>query len=337
MNIRITQRQSVLGVIALLTFLTLLLSIALLLTDDPAVATQGIVISTIGCFIIFSGLLYAYWRGWTYARYIIVIGMTIVVGFVTPEPYITSHASITIFAPPALALILAEPVWVIGSAGALYGLLLLRAGGVGAYASPITLVLTCVVIGSMVVARLVTDTALASSRDHARRAEDERARAEAQANELVDANDLMNRQLDEQRQLLDLVATLETPVVPLADGVLFAPIVGHIDSRRAQALTTRLLHTATEHRARLIVLDISGVSVMDTAVAKALLNTAQALRLLGCDVTLSGISASIAITLINLGVSLEGVTTARSPQEALARQLDTPELASRSGNGKNQQ
>ena len=62
-------------------------------------------------------------------------------------------------------------------------------------------------------------------------------------------------------------------------------------------------------------------TLIDTAVAKALLNTAQALRLLGCEVTLSGISATIAMTLVQIGVGMEGITTVRSPQEALSRVL----------------
>ncbi len=128
----------------------------------------------------------------------------------------------------------------------------------------------------------------------------------------------MNTQLEQQKELLDLVMTLETPVVPLADGVLLAPIVGHIDTRRAEALTKRMLQEASTQRARLVVLDIAGVSIVDTAVARALIHAVQALRLLGCDVALSGISATVAVSLIHLGVDLEHVQTVRSPQEALA-------------------
>jgi anti-anti-sigma factor len=109
--------------------------------------------------------------------------------------------------------------------------------------------------------------------------------------------------------------------VPLADGVLFVPIVGHIDTRRAQALTNRLLQDVSAQRAHLVVLDISGVTTMDTSVARALMNTTQAIRLLGCEVTLSGISAAVAITLIHLGINLDGIATARSPQEALMQHL----------------
>jgi anti-anti-sigma factor len=318
---KITQRQSVLGVMILLTIINVLLMVALMIPTFASSFDQSVTIVSGISLLIVSSLLIAYWRGWTYARYIVVIFMTFAIAFATPPVFVTDYASLTIFVPPVLALILAEPAWVVGSTVLVYGLLLARAGGVGTYANPFTILITAIIVGSMIVARLVTETALASAREHAKRAEEEKTRAEAQARELAEANELMNTQLDQQQELLDLVATLETPAVPLAEGVLFAPIVGHIDTRRAQTLTTRLLQAAGEQRARLIVLDIAGVSVMDTSVAKALLNTAQALRLLGCDVTLSGISASVAMTLIHLGIGLEGIKTARSPQEALAQHL----------------
>jgi anti-anti-sigma regulatory factor len=135
---------------------------------------------------------------------------------------------------------------------------------------------------------------------------------------LEDANATLNHQLEQQRQLLNLVTSLETPTVPLAEGVLFVPIVGHVDTRRAQDLNERLLEATNVQRARLVILDIAGVSILDTAVAQALLQTSQALRLLGCRVTISGISPENALTLTHLGIEMRGVTTVRSPQEALA-------------------
>jgi rsbT co-antagonist protein RsbR len=103
--------------------------------------------------------------------------------------------------------------------------------------------------------------------------------------------------------------------------VLFAPIVGHLDERRIAAITSHMLQAVGAQRTRLVILDIAGVSAIDATVARGLLDTAQALGLLGCDVTLSGISASVALTLIELDIGLAGITTVRSPQEALARYL----------------
>ena len=121
-------------------------------------------------------------------------------------------------------------------------------------------------------------------------------------------------------RLLDLVATLETPAITLAEGVLFAPVVGHLDSRRSAALTARLLDAAHRQRADHVIIDIAGVSIVDSTVAQALIQTAQALRLLGCRVTLSGISSEVALTLTQQEIALSDIATVCSPQEALRRQ-----------------
>jgi anti-anti-sigma factor len=114
-----------------------------------------------------------------------------------------------------------------------------------------------------------------------------------------------------------MVATLETPTIGLANGVLLAPLVGAIDSQRAQTITERLLTEASNQRAETVVIDIAGVATVDTQVAHALVQTTRALRLLGCTVVLSGISASVAQTLSQLGVALEEMQIVRSPREII--------------------
>jgi anti-anti-sigma regulatory factor len=272
-------------------------------------------------FAVAVALLAAYWRGWAFARHVAVIFFTLLTVVGLPEPYISNQVTYALLIPSVLALILLPPIWVAGSALVVIAGILIRAQGHGVYSDAITLVLFGLVIGGMILARLVSDAAHRAAETQARRAEQAQAHAERQAEELAEANVLMNEQLDHQRTLLDLVTSLETPAVSLADGVLFAPIVGHMDTRRTEKLTNRLLQDVSEHRARLVVLDIAGVAVVDTSVARALLNMTQAIRLLGCDVTISGISASVAMTLTHLGIALEGVRTARSPQEALMQHL----------------
>jgi anti-anti-sigma regulatory factor len=314
----LTQRQVTLGLFSIMAVGVLLLFIQQIFTGSPLL----ILTSGAGA-LVFGALLVAYWRGWEYVRHIAVAFVALLIATTLPEPYLTQQVTLSIFLPSILALVLTEPVWVIGSAIVVYAGLLIRANGMGVYGDPATIVLFIMIIGGMILARLVTDTAQRKAEENARHAQQERARAEAQARELAEANELMNEQLDQQSKLLDLVNTLETPVVPLANGMLLAPIIGHVDTRRAQALTTRLLHEASAQRAKLVVLDIAGVSVMDTSVAKALVHTVHALRLLGCEVTLSGISASVAMSLIQLGVNLDEVRTVRSPQEALANYLSS--------------
>jgi anti-anti-sigma regulatory factor len=232
----------------------------------------------------------------------------------------TSTVNLAIFVPPVLALIFAGPLWVIGSALGILLIIVVQAGVESAYLTPSNMVVFAVIVAGLVLSRLAVDNAKSLAEANAR-AEQALAESGRQAQELERRAQELEQRNEQQQRLLDLVATLETPAVALAEGVLLAPVVGHIDTRRAQALTARLLREVADRRTRLVILDISGVSVMDTAVAKGLLNTTQALRLLGCDVTISGISSAVAMTLTNLGISLEGITTTRSPEEALMHNL----------------
>jgi anti-anti-sigma regulatory factor len=142
----------------------------------------------------------------------------------------------------------------------------------------------------------------------------------AASNQALAENNLqLETKVEEQEKLLELVTSLEVPVIDLSDGILLAPIVGHIDSRRATALTSRLLNDANRRRARLVIIDIAGVPLMDTMVAQLLVEMTMALRLLGCKIVLCGISAQVATTLTDLGISLSDITTVRGPQEAIAQ------------------
>jgi anti-anti-sigma regulatory factor len=93
-------------------------------------------------------------------------------------------------------------------------------------------------------------------------------------------------------------------------------------------LTSRLLAEASPQQARLVILDIAGVTTIGTAVARGLLITSKALRLLGCVFTLSGVSAAGALTLVSLGVGTEDMDTARSLREALATCKQRPRVVS---------
>ena len=196
---KVSQRQVTLGLLGLLSGTSLLISLLLIIgaaTGTGSEYDSSITVTTsIACLVI-TAMLVAYWRGWELARYVVLIAVTLVIGLATPEPFVTEIASITILIPPALALILATPLWVVGSAATTYVILLLRAGGVGTYANPVTLIITIIIIGGIVLGRLITETAQRNAEDQARRADAEKARAEAQAHELADANELMIQQLD---------------------------------------------------------------------------------------------------------------------------------------------
>jgi len=121
-----------------------------------------------------------------------------------------------------------------------------------------------------------------------------------------------------QSQLLHLIQDLSTPVVPLTEGVLLMPLVGSIDSARGRQILERLLKVVEKEETQVVLLDITGVPVVDTAVAQILLQAVQAVQLLGGEAVLVGIRPEVAQTLIGLGVSLAGITTRANLQGGLA-------------------
>ena len=109
----------------------------------------------------------------------------------------------------------------------------------------------------------------------------------------------------QQRELEDL----STPVLQLRDGLLIIPIIGMLDSRRAQQLTEQLLHAIRQRRARVVVLDVTGVAAVDSRVANHLIQTVDAARLMGAAAIVTGVSPEVAQTLVGLGIDLGAVTT----------------------------
>jgi PAS domain S-box-containing protein len=111
---------------------------------------------------------------------------------------------------------------------------------------------------------------------------------------------------------------LSTPLLAVSDQTVVMPLIGAIDSRRAQQVIETLLEGITTYGATIAILDITGVSVVDTQVANALLRAAQAVRLLGARVVLTGIRPEIAQTLVGLGADLSEVVTRSSLQSGIA-------------------
>jgi anti-anti-sigma regulatory factor len=127
---------------------------------------------------------------------------------------------------------------------------------------------------------------------------------------------------EQMTSLLTLVRDLETPVIPLLDGVLVMPLVGHVDTRRASQLTESVLTAVHEQRARVVIIDITGVSVVDTAVAQRLGRLAQSVQLLGAHVLLTGIRADVAQTIVMQGIDFSGIQTAGRLQDGVAAVLN---------------
>ena len=111
------------------------------------------------------------------------------------------------------------------------------------------------------------------------------------------------------RQQQDAIRELSTPVLQVRDRLLILPIIGLIDSDRARQLTEQMLDAIREFRARVVVMDITGVAAVDSKVANHLIQTVDAARLLGTTVILTGVSPATAQTIVTIGVDLSRIQT----------------------------
>lgn len=111
-----------------------------------------------------------------------------------------------------------------------------------------------------------------------------------------------------RQQAMD-IAELSTPVIQLWEGVLVLPLIGTIDSSRAKQVMENLLNEIVKTKSSQVVMDITGVPVVDSGVADRLMRTVEAARLLGADCILTGISPVIAQTLVLVGVNMGGIQT----------------------------
>lgn len=110
---------------------------------------------------------------------------------------------------------------------------------------------------------------------------------------------------------------MSTPITAIWDGILMLPVVGIVDSRRAQDIMQRMLEQISEKRATVFILDISGVAVVDTAVANHLIRMTKAARLMGSYTIVSGLSPSVAQTIVELGIEVGEMRTTGNLEDAL--------------------
>ena len=106
------------------------------------------------------------------------------------------------------------------------------------------------------------------------------------------------------RQQQEAIRVLSTPVLQVRERLLILPMIGVIDAQRARQLTEQLLRGIRANRAKVVVVDITGVPVIDSAVASHLVQTVEASRLMGASVIITGLSSEIAQTLVTIGVDL---------------------------------
>lgn len=113
------------------------------------------------------------------------------------------------------------------------------------------------------------------------------------------------------------LVSMSTPVTQIWTGLLLLPVVGLIDSKRAQDIMDNTLNKISETHALCLILDISGVGIVDTAVANHLIKISKATRLMGCECIISGLSPAISQTMVELGIDVGSVKTTSNLQAAV--------------------
>ncbi len=134
----------------------------------------------------------------------------------------------------------------------------------------------------------------------------------------------VSKRLENERRLRELATEMRSksmPVVEIWDGVVLTTVIGSLDTRQAEQLTEDLLEQIVEIEAAVALIDITGVGAIDTATAQHLIDTVNAVNLLGARVVITGISPEIAQTLVQLGVKLADIETQSSLMEGLRTAL----------------
>ncbi len=320
-----TQRQINTGVLGLIALSSLTLCLFYTFNYDQAGQ-----LGSLAGLIVTGALLVAYRRNWEYARHCMVAATTVIVPFAMTGNALTNYLHPLLFLPVVMALVLTDPIWVIGSALCAYGIMLQRASWDGFHSRPEIIISYMIVVGGIAASRLSTDSAQRLAAANARadtereRAEQALERASRQARDLQQALDtIAEREQTLASALVELQAStatiraLSAPILPVLPGVLVAPLIGAIDHERATIFASKLLQEIERQRARAVIFDVTGVAIIDAQVAEALLATAAAARLLGAQVALAGLRPEIAQTLVALNLTLTDMTPFANLQDAV--------------------
>lgn len=153
---------------------------------------------------------------------------------------------------------------------------------------------------------------------------------ERMIDKLIEANKVSEERMarlqaavEEKERLLKTVGELSSPVIQVWENVLVMPLVGAIDSARAARIMEDLLTGITKYQAEIVIIDITGVPVVDTGVANHLIQTIKAASLLGAKCVVVGISGEVAQSLVSLGVDLSGVVTHSNLQAGIRYAMET--------------
>ena len=134
---------------------------------------------------------------------------------------------------------------------------------------------------------------------------------------IVTAETFIASREDYIKEQVSIIAEMETPVLQVGKGILLVPIIGILDSRRSQAVMDKMLQTILATRAKVAIIDITGVAAIDTAVSNHILKISRATRLMGCRCVISGVSPDVAQSIVDLGIDMGALATEADMQDAI--------------------
>ncbi|MBL9039121.1 MAG: STAS domain-containing protein [Archangium sp.] len=144
---------------------------------------------------------------------------------------------------------------------------------------------------------------------------DDLAKAEAARQAHIEEIERKNREIADRSAMA--LRELSTPIISVWDGVLTLPIIGMVDTVRGAEMTEHLLSRVSSDQAEFVIIDITGVAVVDTRTADSFIRMSEAVRLVGAECFLTGISPAIAQTIAQLGIDTTRIRTLRRLSDAL--------------------
>jgi len=318
-----TQRARTLFITAMILAFGALLDLPIALSARA----ESLLIPMLVVILVVTGIvMWLAYRGWTRAGGILLSTMIFVaVG-------LSSTADSILYGPAGTTLIF--PILIAGLVLGANAVLIFGALGIAAIAATpaisglawgnTTSLIMAIVLLSTVLLWVTINLLERNLRDAERQrqsAEAAEARSTASAASLQQTLSNLEQRTFEITQLYETVNNLEIPVIPLMDGVIVAPLVGHLDSQRMERLADRVLETIHQQRVTLILIDITGVPVFDTAVAQRLASLTKSVQLIGANVILTGIRVETALTITSLGITFDSIQTFGRLQQGIERVL----------------
>lgn len=327
-----------------LTILIVLLTASLFFVVQTSISQGGLSTanaSSIVSVLLIGGLLILHLRGWRYSSSVLVISLGLLIVFSASATYLRDQVAVQALVPTVIGSMLLSFRWTLPIFGAvMLGLALrvvigggpLTAEAFGPTFSITNLVnLTVIAIGISLAGRLSYESQRTAERNEqhtedarrqleiqAKALEREVAVAQAARSEAEAAQLALSEQLATIQVQREVIAEMSVPVLPITPTALLMPLIGSLDSARLQLVQENALNNLEQRSAHYLLLDISGVPIVDTQVAGGLLRLVQAVGLLGAQVVLVGIRPEVAQSIVGLGIAFTNITTRGTLQDGIS-------------------